>query len=179
MGQNYLASFLPARLVGAFQGLIGGVLAGNPVRAIESPVRSRTGEAAHGDLECHARRCGNGSAVGVICVGQDITERKRAADEVERLNRELEQRVQTRTSELRASEARCHHPSTQRRVGIVTTDADGRCARRQPGSAVDARIQPRRAAGERPLHDLTAARPTACAAAMPSRRCASTPAPTC
>jgi PAS domain S-box-containing protein len=161
MGKNYLALFLPARLVGAFQGLIEGVLAGNPVRAIESPVRSRTGEVRMVIWNVTRVDAGNGSAVGVICVGQDITERKRAADEVERLNRELEQRaVQTRTSELRASEARFPH---------LRLSADRHhhhrcrwpCARRQSGSAIDARLQPRRAAGDDPARSHRRARPHA------------------
>ena len=64
--------------------------------------------------------------LGVIAVGHDITERKRAAEEVQRLNQELEQRVQTRTAELRASEERFRTIFESAPIGIMTADRDGR-----------------------------------------------------
>ncbi|MEW6745891.1 MAG: PAS domain S-box protein [Planctomycetota bacterium] len=48
----------------------------------------------------------NGSLLGGFGTTQDITERKRAAQELERLNQDLERRVQERTAELRASETK-------------------------------------------------------------------------
>lgn len=45
----------------------------------------------------------DGQVTSIIGVGRDITERKRAEEEVQRLNAELEQRVQMRTAELAAA----------------------------------------------------------------------------
>jgi PAS domain S-box-containing protein len=45
----------------------------------------------------------DGNRVGLICIGRDFTERKRAQDEIRRINAELEQRVWERTAELEAA----------------------------------------------------------------------------
>jgi signal transduction histidine kinase len=47
-----------------------------------------------------------GEVQGVFAAARDITKRKQAEDEVRKLNRELEDRVQRRTTELRDSEER-------------------------------------------------------------------------
>lgn len=44
----------------------------------------------------------DGRRIGLICIGRDFTERKRAQDEIRRINAELEQRVWERTAELEA-----------------------------------------------------------------------------
>lgn len=45
----------------------------------------------------------DGQRIGLICIGRDFSERKRAQDEIRRINAELEQRVQERTAELEAA----------------------------------------------------------------------------
>ena len=96
------------------------------------------------------------TALGIIGVGQDITERKRAVDEVERLNRELEQRVQARTSELRASEERFRTIFDTAPIGILTADGDGRV--RHANRALQSMLGLSLAElQETTLHELTAA----------------------
>jgi light-regulated signal transduction histidine kinase (bacteriophytochrome) len=48
-------------------------------------------------------RDSTGKVVGLVGIGRNITERKRADEEIHRLNSELEQRVQERTQELAAA----------------------------------------------------------------------------
>jgi light-regulated signal transduction histidine kinase (bacteriophytochrome) len=48
-------------------------------------------------------RDGRGEIIGISSISRDITDRKRAEDQVRRLNLELEQRVRERTAELTAS----------------------------------------------------------------------------
>jgi len=48
----------------------------------------------------------NGTVLGVVLVFRDVTDDRRAEEQIVKLNRELEQRVESRTSELRESERR-------------------------------------------------------------------------
>jgi two-component system, LuxR family, sensor kinase FixL len=127
LGRRYSELFLPPRLHAGFAATIDGVLAGTPIRAIEQGVRSRAG--VRRELLWNITRVdGDGRPVGIIAVGQDITERKRAEEEVQRLNAELEERVQARSAELRASEERFRTIFESAPIGIMTADRDG-CVR--------------------------------------------------
>lgn len=79
-------------------------LAGSEQNEVEHRIVRRS----DGVVRCvHARglaiRDVAGHPVRVVGVSQDITERKRAEEEVHELNRELESRVATRTAELRSA----------------------------------------------------------------------------
>ena len=126
LGKDYPTLFVPAALRASFLQLIAGVLAGEPIQGIESPVRSRHGERRL-VLWNISRVCTAGDEpLGVIAVGHDITERKRAENEVQRLNADLEQRVQARTHELRTSEERFRTIFEAAPIGIITADRGGR-----------------------------------------------------
>lgn len=126
LGKDYLTLFLPEPLRAPFVQLLEGVLAGEAIQEIESPVRSRHGE-RRPVLWNVSRVCAGGDEpLGVIAVGHDITERKRAENEVHRLNTELEQRVQARTHELRTSEERFRTMFEAAPIGIMTADRAGR-----------------------------------------------------
>ena len=64
---------------------------------------------------------------GFVCIVQDITERKEVEAEIRRLNEDLEGRVQERTAQLRASEARLRALFAAMTDVILVLDEDGRC----------------------------------------------------
>jgi len=65
--------------------------------------RKDTGESWIGSYSFGPIRDRDGRIVGSVVVGRDITDRKRADEEIRRLNAELEQRVLRRTAQLEAS----------------------------------------------------------------------------
>ncbi len=65
--------------------------------------RKDTNETWVGSYSFAPIRDKNGTIVGSVVVGRDITERKQAEDSIRELNRTLERRVQERTAELRAA----------------------------------------------------------------------------
>ncbi len=69
-------------------------------------------------------RDGDGQLVGVLGIAHDITESKRAQDEILRLNASLEERVQQRTKELEESEQRFRSIFEYSKVGMSVADAD-------------------------------------------------------
>jgi PAS domain S-box-containing protein len=64
---------------------------------------TRAGERRLVDWNNTIIRDRGGQVAGVACIGADITERKRAEEEVRKLNEELEQRVRERTAQLEAA----------------------------------------------------------------------------
>ncbi len=65
----------------------------------------RDGTTFHGELSASLIRHEDGTARAVISVVRDITERHRAEEAIQRLNQELEARVQRRTVELQTANA--------------------------------------------------------------------------
>ena len=106
LGKDYLELFLPVERRPDLAGMIQHILAGAMVEGFEGVLRDRSGEKRI--VLWNVRRlCGaGGQALGIIGIGQDITQRKLAEEQIRRLNEELEARVATRTAELSASEER-------------------------------------------------------------------------
>jgi PAS domain S-box-containing protein len=73
------------------------------VQDYELEVRHRDGSTTPVLYNASVYRDQGGEAVGVFAAARDITTRKRAEEEVRRLNEELEQRVRLRTAQLEAS----------------------------------------------------------------------------
>ncbi|HAV61701.1 MAG TPA: hypothetical protein DCY13_04965, partial [Verrucomicrobiales bacterium] len=65
-----------------------------------------------------------GRLLEVVCVHQDITDRKRAEDDIRQLNAGLEQRITERTAELQASEARLRTLIDHAPEAIVVFDGE-------------------------------------------------------
>ncbi len=79
---------------------VAGVLAGNGPSAVDFPYSSRSGDRTGWVSDtCAPLRNTKGEIIGVIGTVRDITEQKRAEEELVRLNEELEQRVRQRTLE--------------------------------------------------------------------------------
>jgi len=106
LGKDYLQLFLPAERRAEVGGLIRQILDGTTMKGFEGPVRARSGEERIILWNARPLSGSGGRTLGVVGIGQDITERKRAEEQIRRLNEELETRVVARTAELRASEER-------------------------------------------------------------------------
>ena len=76
------------------------VLAGESCENFELELPRSTGETATLLLNCTPRRDSQGTIVGAIAVGLDISERMRSEREIRELNNSLERRVSERTREL-------------------------------------------------------------------------------
>ncbi len=85
---------------GEFQQLLNGVLSGQAITGRE--IRRKCKDGSHIDLSLAAAPLwdADGEVEGVAALLLDITERKKAEEEVHRLNIELEKRVEERTAEL-------------------------------------------------------------------------------
>ena len=105
-GKELPGALPPRRVAPGFAGMIQHILAGTMVEGFEGVLRDRSGEKRI--VLWNVRRlCGaGGQALGIIGIGQDITQRKLAEEQIRHLNEELEARVATRTAELSASEER-------------------------------------------------------------------------
>lgn len=81
-----------------------GLLAGTrSSEHLEAAIRTRSGESRMVRWNSSVLRSASGEVIGVASIGEDITDRRRAEEEVSRLNTNLEQRVLARTAELEAA----------------------------------------------------------------------------
>lgn len=70
---------------------------------IEAQIHTRSGELRVIRWNNSVLRSDAGEVVGTASIGEDVTERRRAEEEVRRLNEDLERRVHERTAELEAA----------------------------------------------------------------------------
>ena len=84
-----------------FEKLISGE---NDIIQFESPVKTHTGKERIIDWTAQVIKNQSGSVVGCICAGVDITDQKLAASKLQKLNLELERRVDERTKALNESQ---------------------------------------------------------------------------
>ena len=83
-------------------GILRRIRSGSRVEHYETVRMRRDGTAIQVALSVSPIRNGQGQIVGVSSIARDITDRKRAEDEIRRLNADLERRVRERTAELMA-----------------------------------------------------------------------------
>jgi len=101
IGKNWFGTFRPPEQVREqLERFLGQIAAGAIPRNYEGDMVSREGERFVIFWSHTLMRDPAGRVVGVASIGQDITQRKRAEAEIERLNQTLEQRVMERTAEL-------------------------------------------------------------------------------
>jgi len=126
VGRNYATLFLPKSRHADFGRALDDVVRGTSIRGWELPLRSQQKGPRVVAWNVSRVLAADDAPLGLIAIGHDVTERKHAEEEVQRLNAELEQRVQLRTVELRASEERFRTIFEAAPIGIMTADRSGR-----------------------------------------------------
>jgi len=91
IGRNWFDTLVPQRIRGEIRGVFGKLMAGDiePVKYYENPLITKKGEERLIAFHNTVIRDQNGKIVGVLFSGEDITERRRAVEERERLLKEL------------------------------------------------------------------------------------------
>jgi len=108
IGSNWFDTLVPERIKVEIRGVFRKLMAGNiePVEYYENPLLTKNGEERAIAFHNTVLRDSNGRITGVLISGEDITERKKAEEQLQKARKELEIRVQQRTTELRQSEER-------------------------------------------------------------------------
>src|SRR5262249_34304468 len=106
LGKDYFELFLAPERRPIVGGLIQRILDGELVDEYETVLHAHDGRDRIILWNIRRLSGANDHPLGVRGIGQDITERKRAEEQIRRLNEELEARVVARTAELSASEQR-------------------------------------------------------------------------
>ncbi len=98
------AAFYPAETAAMFDAEDREVMAsGEPLLVRERVATTEDGEKTWYLGTKVALRDGEGKVIGIVGIGRDITELRRGAETIRRLNAELEQRVRERTAQLEAA----------------------------------------------------------------------------
>ncbi len=99
--------------VGQLRRIIEQTISGGDIKSTETVLNARDGRAivVEGNISCYRR---DGVPLRIRAILRDVTERRRAEQELERAYDALEQRVETRTKELQASNARLRAEAQER-----------------------------------------------------------------
>lgn len=89
-------------------------IAGKPVESFECTILGKGGAQHTLLLSCDAMRDPNGEIAYVIAIGQDITKRRQAEEQLTRVNEELEHRVVDRTTQLQSINSQLQRELTER-----------------------------------------------------------------
>lgn len=117
IGKNWFDHFLPERVKAEVKSVFEKLLAGEvaSVEYVENQVLTRSGEektvAWHNTILIDEE----GRIVGTLSSGEDITQSKRAKEELQKVREELERRVELRTLELRNMNTVLQSEITERR----------------------------------------------------------------
>ena len=103
IGKNLVETYITDEYRASVKKVLDEALEGEETANYEFPLYTKSGERVDVLLNSTSRRDAAGQIVGVIGVGQDITSRRKAQQEIVQLNRNLEEKVQQRTMELQAT----------------------------------------------------------------------------
>jgi PAS domain S-box-containing protein len=106
IGKNWFDTFLPPWSRTAVKEAFAHLMAGRiePVEYLENPIVTKDGEEKIIAWHNTVLRDGTGRILGTVSSGEDITERRRAEEELRKHREHLEELVQQRTAELTDSE---------------------------------------------------------------------------
>jgi PAS domain S-box-containing protein len=100
IGHDWFERFLPQEIRSEIQSVFARFFTGDAPKRYENEIVTRKGRRILIGWSNSTLRDDKGAAIGVVSIGEDITARKQAQDDLQKLNAELERRVQERTAQL-------------------------------------------------------------------------------